>query len=82
MSRKWPQDESRDVAARVVAVRQRLTGELRKPITAPCGSLTHLVPTQAPLPGTQLRFFQCTRRRSRAATWVSLMTPQLNAAEV
>jgi hypothetical protein len=26
----------------VVAVRQRLTGELRKPITAPCGSLTHL----------------------------------------
>jgi hypothetical protein len=25
---------------------------------------------------------QCTRWRSRAATWVSLMTPQRNAAEV
>jgi two-component system, NtrC family, sensor kinase len=27
-----------------VAVRQRLTSEHRRPITAPCGSLTHLVP--------------------------------------
>jgi hypothetical protein len=36
------QDESSDVAARVVGCGQRLTGELRKPITAPCGSLTHL----------------------------------------
>ena len=42
MSREWPQDEPRDVAARVERCGQRLTGELRKPITAPCGSLTHL----------------------------------------
>jgi hypothetical protein len=54
MTRRSAQDEPRDVAARVVAARQRLTGELRKPITAPCGSLTQLVPTQAPLQGHSL----------------------------
>ena len=49
---------------------------LPKPIiTAPCGSyeLSWLV-AETPLQGT--------RWRSRAATWVSLMTPQRNAAEV
>jgi adenylate cyclase len=35
---------------------------------------------QAPLQGHVLRFSWCTRWRSRAATWVSLMTPQRNAA--
>jgi hypothetical protein len=40
MTRRSARDEPRDVAARVVAVRQRLTGELRRPITAPCGGLT------------------------------------------
>jgi hypothetical protein len=33
---------------------QRLASGLPKPITAPCGSLTQLVPTQAPLPGHSL----------------------------
>jgi hypothetical protein len=35
---------------------QSLTSGLPKPITAPCGSLTQLVPTQAPLQGHVLRF--------------------------
>ena len=61
-------------------MRQRLTSGLPKPITAPCGSLTHLVPTQAPLPGHIPSSPRCTRWRSHAATWVSLMTPQRNAA--
>jgi hypothetical protein len=52
MSRKWPQDESRDVAARVVAVRQGLTGGLRKPTTAPCGSLIHLATRSGTSAGT------------------------------
>ena len=55
---------------------QRLTSSLPKPITAPCGSLTQLAARSGTSAGTQLRFFQCTRWRSRAATWVSLMTPQ------
>ena len=44
---------------------QRLTNELRKPITAPCGSLTHLATRSGTSAGTQLRFFQCTRWRSK-----------------
>ena len=36
----------------------RLTGELRKPITAPRGSLTHWLLAQAPLPGHKPRFYQ------------------------
>ena len=51
---------------------QKLTSGLPKPITAPCGSLTQLAARLGTSAGTQLRFFQCTRWRSRAATWVSL----------
>ena len=61
---------------------QKLTSGLRKPITAPCGSLAQLAARFGTSAGTQLRFFQCTRWRSRAEIWVSLMTPQRDAAEV
>ena len=61
---------------------QKPTSGLRKPITAPCGSLLSWLLAQAPLQGHILAFPRCTRWRSRAATWVSLMTPQRNAAEV
>ena len=44
---------------------QRLTSELRRPITAPCGSLTQLAARLGTSAGTQLRFFQCTRWRSK-----------------
>ena len=81
MTRRWPQDESSDVAARGGAVRAELTSELRKPITAPCGSLTHLATRSGTSAGTHPSSPRCTRWRSRAATWVSLMTPQRNAAE-
>jgi hypothetical protein len=60
---------------------QRFISSLPKPITAPCGSLAHLATRSGTSAGTQLRFFQCTRWRSRAATWVSPMTPK-RAAEV
>jgi hypothetical protein len=53
---------------------QRFTSGLPKPITAPCGSLTQLAARLGTSAGTQLRLFQCTRWRSRAATSVSLMT--------
>jgi len=39
MTRKWPQDEPPDVAARVVAVRQRLTGGLQQADYGPVRSL-------------------------------------------
>ena len=44
---------------------QRLTSGLPKPITAPYGSLTQLAAPSATSAGTQLRFFQCTRWRSK-----------------
>ena len=44
---------------------QRLTSSLTKPITAPCGSLTQLAARSGTSAGTQLRFFQCTRWRSK-----------------
>ena len=81
-SGQMPLDDSGMVQDESPAVcEQRLTSGLPKPITAPCGSLTHLAARSGTSAGTQLRFFQCTRWRSRAATWVSLMTPQRDAAE-
>jgi hypothetical protein len=44
---------------------QRLTSGLPKPTTAPCGSLTQLAARLGTSAGTQLRFFQCTRWRSK-----------------
>jgi len=67
------QDESGGAAGGGGRCEQRFTSSLRKPITAPCGSLTQLAARSGTSAGTQLRFFQCTRWRSRAATWVSLM---------
>ena len=61
---------------------QKLTSGLPKPITAPCGSLTQLATRSGTSAGTILGSPRCTRWRSRAATCVSLMTPQRNAAEV
>ena len=81
MTRRWFRMNPA-VAARVERCEQRLASGLPKPITAPCGSLAQLATRSGTSAGTQLRFFQCTRWRSRVATWVSLMTPQRNAAEV
>ena len=44
---------------------QRLTSGLPKPMAAPCGSLTQLASRSGTSAGTQLRFFQCTRWRSK-----------------
>ena len=59
MTSRWAQDEPRGWPLGVVAVRQGLTGGLRKPITAPCGSLTHLATRSGTSAGTYPRFYQC-----------------------
>ena len=63
------------------AVRAKLTSGLPKPITAPCGSLTQLAARSGTSAGHNPGSPGGTRRRSRAATWVSPMTPK-RAAEV
>jgi hypothetical protein len=61
---------------------QRLTSGLPKPITAPCGSLTQLAARSGTSAGTQLRFFQCTRWRSKRGNLGFPDDRQRNAAEV
>jgi hypothetical protein len=43
----------------------RLTSGLRKPIMVPCGILTQVATRLGTSAGAQLRFFQCTRWRSK-----------------
>jgi hypothetical protein len=77
------QDESGGYGCRVLGLpEQRLTSGLPKPITAPCGSLTQLAARSGPLPGHSLGSSSAPAGAASAATWVSLMTPQRNAAEV
>ena len=73
------QDEFGGAAGGGGRCEQRLTSGLPKPITAPCGSLTHLATRSGTSAGTLLVLL-CTRWRSRAVTWVS--RPLRNAAEV